>query len=118
MELVIFAQSRRDNLFQIESHQVRNFLDSYSKRKFAAASLPAAPKLSEGQYETRTSLTERRLEQKAAGSATLRLEFCEHCSLNLRRSRARPCDVQLGPCNKRAPSAQLAAGLSPLCRRR
>jgi len=36
MELVIFAQSRRDNLFQVKSHQVQNFLDSHSKRKSAA----------------------------------------------------------------------------------
>ena len=36
MELIIFAQSRRDNLFQVKSHQVQNFLDSHSKRKSAA----------------------------------------------------------------------------------
>jgi hypothetical protein len=36
-----------------------------------AASMPAAPKLFEGGCEERASLTERRLQQKAAGSKAI-----------------------------------------------
>src|SRR4029077_2078338 len=46
------------------------------------------------------------------------LKFANTVSLNLRRLLAPPYDVQLGPCNKHAPSDRLAAGLSRLCRRR
>src|SRR5918996_5177092 len=34
VQLVILAQSRGDNLLQIESHEDKNFSDSSSKRKF------------------------------------------------------------------------------------
>jgi hypothetical protein len=34
VQLIIFAETRGDNLFQIESHEEQNFRDSLSKRKW------------------------------------------------------------------------------------
>src|SRR5215475_769448 len=39
VQLVVFAQTRSDNLLQIESHEEQNLSDSYSKRKFVATRL-------------------------------------------------------------------------------
>jgi hypothetical protein len=42
VQLVVFAKTRGDNLFQIESHEEQKLSDSRSKRKSVAASLREA----------------------------------------------------------------------------
>src|SRR5882757_117672 len=114
VQLVVFAETRGDNLLQIESHEEENLSDSRSKRKSCSHafvrrqrrfSCDGAPGRT---YKKKLQDSER----------ILQLNFANSASLIVRLEHAQLCGAQLGRCNKHEPFGRIAMALSQPCQLR